>query len=223
MSLKTYSILMGDIISSRKAESEVDLYTDFNNIISKINKDYTATIVSPLTITLGDEFQALTEKLDDSFLLANIMRIEFLKKGIDMRFVIGTTIVDSKILNKKNSWNMMGHGLAEARELLDDKKNKNSYRFSIKKDNDIELITIIGALLNSLGLSLTKIENKWTANQLATIEIVKKSNASQIEVAKKLKKSRYTLLKALKSAQSDIYDDHIASINRALKFLDTLK
>ena len=72
-------------------------------------------------------------------------------------------------------------------------------------------------------MSLTKIENKWTANQLATIEIVKKSNASQIEVAKKLKKSRYTLLKALKSAQSDIYDDHIASINRALKFLDTLK
>ncbi len=80
MNTKKYSILMGDIVASRKAQSDILLYKIFNNIIVKTNKKFTDLIISPLTITLGDEFQGLTKNLKDSFKIANFLRTELLKK-----------------------------------------------------------------------------------------------------------------------------------------------
>lgn len=71
---------MGDIVASRKAQSDILLYKIFNNIIVKTNKKFTDLIISPLTITLGDEFQGLTKNLKDSFKIANFLRTELLKK-----------------------------------------------------------------------------------------------------------------------------------------------
>ena len=50
----TLAVVMGDIIDSERQRSGGDLSRDFNAFVRAANKKYRASIVSPLTITLGD-------------------------------------------------------------------------------------------------------------------------------------------------------------------------
>lgn len=211
---------MGDIVGSRDVNSEVELYRNFNEAIIVANKEYKNIIVSPLTVTLGDEFQGLTNNLTDSFTMANKLRVDFLKRNINMRFVIGDSEIDSTIINKKNSWNMLGKGLAEARELLNDKRLKNSYRFNFLKKKNIELMNLLEDMVNTLGESMTKIEQKWNSNQITTIIEYRKQGYNRMKVAEKLGRNRSSLYKSLKSAQVSLYELQIESIISALEYID---
>lgn len=217
---KKYSVIMGDIISSRKADSEIDLYNSFNEVINSFNSNYKELIVSPLTITLGDEFQGLTSSLCNSFIIANMMRINLLKKNIHMRFSIGTISIDSSlVINIKKSWNLGNSGLANIREILNDKKSKNSYRFNLSNDEIAER-EIITKLLNTVGYSMTLIEESWTDKQLETVLEYKKKNSSKANLALSLGKSRNSLYKNLKAAQIELYDEQCESIYSVLSVLD---
>lgn len=223
MSIKNYVVLMGDIVASRNTESEKNLHSNFNEVIKKINRKYKNKIISPFTITLGDEFQGLVDNLKDAFLISNEMRIELLTKKLNMRFVIGNAEIDSSIINKENSWNMIGDGLAETRELLNDKKSKNCYRFYfINKKNDLKEVIII-KLLSTLGLSMTSLESKWTDKQIETIYEYRNSDLTREELAEKLGKNRNSLYKNLKSAQVELYEEQIEAIVSSLKKYDVIE
>lgn len=222
MSTKSYVVLMGDIISSRNTPSEIELHSEFNKVIKNSNKFFKNKIISPLTITLGDEFQGLLETYQDAFLLANRMRLELKNKDIEMRFVIGNAEIDSKIINHKNSWNMIGMGLAETRSLLNDKKNKNCYRFNFINKKNEPKDSIIIKLLNTLGFVMTSIESKWTSKQLETIYEYKKEFSTKEELAARLGKNRNSLYKNLKAAQFDLYEENVESIIAALNSYDLL-
>ena len=54
-----YFIVMGDIIKS--SQYTYDELKTFRKVVDNINQDY--DLISPLTITLGDEFQGIVESL----------------------------------------------------------------------------------------------------------------------------------------------------------------
>lgn len=212
-------VLMGDIISSQKTTSNIQLHKDFNSIVKKTNISFQEIIISPLTITLGDEFQSITKDLESSFIIANDMRLNLLLKNIDMRFSVGEVSIDKKIINKSKSWNMIGPGFAQTREILNNKKNPNSYRFNFSLNPKIE-IKLIEELINFLGKTLTEIENNWTENQKNMIYEFQKKPTSIENFSKKVKKTKSTIYSTFESAKYEQYKETKQLIIKTLRHID---
>lgn len=211
----SYGILMGDLVNSRDTLDVHKLHASFNYVIEQLNKEH-SEIASPLTITLGDEFQGLVTTISKAFLLAFRARFMLLAQNVECRFVVGWGRIETP-LNRKNSWNMMGEGLAEARQKLSDKDYRSYYHFSFPKNPDIEL------LLESVGRSLSKQEDRWTVKQKKYVaELVLNEHLSRSSLADELHISRNTLYTALKSADFDFHREQVQVLVRVLKRLDSL-
>lgn len=208
------AVLMGDIVMSRQSEDLFEVHKAFNREVSRINNQITEDILSPLTITLGDEFQGLVVNLQTAFSYAMLLRHALLMQDVNCRFVVGVVEIQTKV-NKEIAWNMMGPGLAEARDALNNKENPNCYRFSLGTEAPIEI------LLNSVGMSLSSIESKWTYTQLAYIsELLDQRDLTKRELSKKLRISENTLYKSLRSADFQLYEEQTLAVLAVLRLLD---
>mgnify|MGYP000477635068 CR=1 FL=1 len=62
-------IIMADVISSRTITKENDFMGQFKQLIEETNTTFASNILSPLTITLGDEFQGVVDSAKTLFKL----------------------------------------------------------------------------------------------------------------------------------------------------------
>ncbi|MDD2839365.1 SatD family protein [Sulfuricurvum sp.] len=143
-------ILMGDVIKSRQKDSEL-LWNDLNEIVKKANDIFATDILSPLQIKIGDEFQVVMKDIVSTLQLLYYLNIYFTYKNIKVRYAIGYGDIET-VINSSSANNMMGKGLTETYEALNDKKDPNRYRFYIQENKKIEIA------LNSIGLLLSEIE-----------------------------------------------------------------
>src|SRR5690606_12336736 len=111
-----FAVLMGDLVNSEKGAS-AEYHARFNDVVEQHNKHARRVLASPLTITLGDEFQGLTRSLVAAVSLARDIRYDLMDHAIDCRFSVGVVDLQTP-LNTKNAWNMMGPGLAKTRAKL---------------------------------------------------------------------------------------------------------
>ena len=129
-----HTVLMADIIASRKKPGK-QLIREFKELTLLANKKLKSSLRSPLTITLGDEFQAVAQSVKDAvkvilFLEEHIIHLNLQFK---LRYVLHVGTIETAI-NKKTAHGMLGSGLTNAREnLLSLKKEKE--RFLIKTKN----------------------------------------------------------------------------------------
>ncbi len=115
---------MADIINSRRKNSSL-LMQQFKDIVSSVNKVKSENLISPLTITLGDEFQGLTNTIENG--IKTIFDIEeiILDKQYDfkLRYVLLYGQIDTEI-NTSIAYEMLGEGLTNARRDINSlKKN----------------------------------------------------------------------------------------------------
>jgi hypothetical protein len=115
-------VLMADVIASRKREPR-ELMREFQQLTATANKSHSAGILSPLTITLGDEFQGVVESLHDAVkvileLEESRLRGQFASK---LRYVVLYGDIATPV-NRNFAHGMMGAGLTRAREELSDKR-----------------------------------------------------------------------------------------------------
>lgn len=124
-------ILMADVIDSGRKNASL-LMQQIKDVVSIINKEKSKNLVSPLTITLGDEFQGLTNTIENG--IKTIFDIEelIIDKQYDfkLRYVLLYGDVDTEI-NKNIAYEMLGNGLTSARKELNTLKNNDS-RFQIR-------------------------------------------------------------------------------------------
>lgn len=193
----TYAVLMGDIVGSEQSHSPDRLHALFNRIITDQNATGPASILSPLTITLGDEFQGLVRNLAASVPIMRDIRLEFLLDGIECRFALGATVLQTSV-NSERAWNMMGTGFAGTREKLNEKRDDVLYRFFLPSEPSVEIA------LEALGASLTSIERKWTARQLSDIAELLSGKSVQ-EVARLRNVSAHSVYKVRSSGEFDLY------------------
>jgi hypothetical protein len=134
---------MADIIGSGNHEGYA-LMKDFKEIIDSINKENKKRLLSPLTITLGDEFQGIARSLQDSISL--IIKIEekivHLQKNIKLRYVLNHGFIDTDI-NPDIAYGMLGDGLTHARQLLESSKSERRDRFNISLENNDYLAEVL--------------------------------------------------------------------------------
>jgi len=194
---------MGDVIGS-EAMDRARLHAVFNEETERANKVFAHNLVSPLTITLGDEFQGMVQRSADAFRIANRMRLDLLGRQVACRFVIGQADIETP-LNRKEAWNMLGTGLASARERLNDKKEEGAYRFSLLPEQHAAKTAALQNLLDALGATLGDMEAGWSKVQLETIALWLRYDGDADKVAKCRQISKRAVYYALEAADWETY------------------
>lgn len=158
-------VLMGDIVESGKKDS-IQLMTDFKRLLNTVKKKDDKRFLSPITITLGDEFQSIVKSLADSLNIIIEIEEERIRQkcNFKLRFVINEGKIDTKI-NSKIAYEMLGTGLTFARELLDEVKLFKEKRVLINLYNGE-----LASLLTDQFFLLTSITDQWKYKDYQIIE-----------------------------------------------------
>lgn len=207
---RNHTVLMGDIVESETFPSREHLHVVFNTSVDAANQKHGNDIASPLTITLGDEFQGLLFSRAAAFQVAHEMRLGLLSEGVKCRFVIGDVQLETP-LNQTAAWNMLGRGLAEARGRLEEKQDPNAYRFSFPQDGDLP------PLLDAIGSSLTFIEEGWTERQGTYVRESLLLALNVAEIADRNGVSKRAVYKGLEAANLKLYQRQLDAIAGFLK------
>jgi SatD family (SatD) len=195
-------IIMADVIKSR----ETDLASTaqmLKLLCVHINNKYKKSILSPLTITLGDEFQGIADSAKTGLLIIIEMEEMILKNEIDfkLRYILLYGPVETMI-NNKTAYEMLGEGLTEASHILTAAK-KEKYRFYVcgtpNADLSDNLFRIYQSIIDDWKVKdyvlitnmINDNNNKYTAAKAG-------KNPSQIWKRKKtLKIEEYQILKKI--------------------------
>ena len=135
-----YWILMGDVVKSSDSD-QIQLQQCFAELISEINNVFFNSLSSPLTITLGDEFQGI---INSKTAVAEIViAIEELKWKQDFpilfRFSVHYGEIETEI-NPMIAHGMLGQELSFARHQLEEmKKGDDRLKVSGKISNKSEM------------------------------------------------------------------------------------
>lgn len=213
IAMSTHAVIMGDLIKSQRTDSVARLHGFFNDKVEAINRHYRRAIVSPLTITLGDEFQGLTHTLASALEMAKTMRMALMADDVPCRFVIGLVHIATPV-NRRTSWNMMGPGLADARQKLNVKDDDNAIRFSVSGDPVTE------TLLDAIGASITNLQNGWTPRQAEVAQKLKDADASPSDLIKQMKIAANTYYKIRRAARIELHDRLWNALSMAVADID---
>ena len=89
-------VLIGDIVDSKSISERGKIQSQLNTVFKKINND--KLLLSPYTITLGDEFQAVYSKADSVF--NHIWQISLAIYPLKIRFSIGAGNINWQFIVK---------------------------------------------------------------------------------------------------------------------------
>lgn len=185
-------ILMGDIVGSSTYKAS-KLRREFMEIVSSCNKTLEGEILSPYTVTLGDEFQGVARTLrglfDAVFYLEEISLLKRLR--FKVRYVGLYGEIDTPI-NRMKAHGMMGAGLTRSREMLSAKRRgKPRFQFELPEAQ-------MTKELNLLFLVIDGIMAKWDPDDGPLIlDMI--ANNNNVEVGKKHKKNRTQIWKRRKN------------------------
>lgn len=159
MKHKLNYILMADIIGSRKINQQ-QLMLEFKGIVNETNLQLKKNIRSPMTITLGDEFQGVVATLYAG--IEVIIKLEelILIKGLNfkLRYVLVEGEIETPV-NSEIAYEMLGDGLTQARETLNAlKSTKNRYLVKINNGR-------LGDAINHTFIAFQGIVDGWKLKQ----------------------------------------------------------
>lgn len=196
--MKEY-ILMADIIDSREKEPP-ELMESFRSLVEQANRNFEQNILSPLTITLGDEFQGVI-----SGLAASVDVLVFLEEALireqrtfKLRYVLHYGEIETPI-NPEIAYQMLGEGLTTARNILNEMKgSKARFRIAVDPEEKSEL-------LQNAFVVYERIVDKWnTVRDYPLVASFLKYNDYK-RVAEDLGKTRSLIWKREHSLQMESY------------------
>jgi len=202
-------ILMSDIIESR-LKTSVPLMREFKKIVRCINDERAGSFLSPVTITLGDEFQAVVRSPKDGFqaIIAFEEMIIHKKADFKMRYILHYGEIETPI-NREAAYGMLGSGLTEARKLLVEmKRSKRRFRFSLGDDINSEKMNLAFSLYQS-------IVDEWKPADSYILSEFFRSSDYKV-VAKKLRKDASLIWRRKKSLKLNDY----AALKRLIEIID---
>ncbi len=131
--------LIGDIVGSRRAERREALQRTFIRTVARINRFAAAQgrvpPISPFTVTLGDEVQALFRDPTDVFVDAFALRA--LMWPVEMRFCVAVGSITTPI-NRTAAIGMDGPAFYAAREGIEQLKRSNG-TFAVRAHEDLKV------------------------------------------------------------------------------------
>ncbi len=192
------TILMGDVEGSSSLDSGF-VQKSLSAMIQSINSEKRPSILSPLTITLGDEFQGVAKSVADGInILINMEKYRLSHQTpYRMHFVLLEGEIDTEI-NTKTAYGMLGSGLTSARELLSSKK-RDRKRFEIRLQD-----AFLSNQLNRLFAVLDGLSESWKVEDFPLI-LDMLNEVNNQTVADKHQKTRAQIWKRRKTLQVELY------------------
>jgi hypothetical protein len=197
--MKEQIILMADIIGS-SGKDQRQLMTDFAEIVTETNRVNPGQLLSPLTITLGDEFQGVPKGLPEAIVLIQYLEEALLRTGKNfrLRYVVVEGLIETPI-NPKIAYGMLGDGLTRARKYLDELKNTDARFFFWVRDQAQK------KALNNVFTALQTITGGWNSEKDYDLVSAFLRYGDYKKVAEALKKDRSLVWKRQRSLQIDAY------------------
>lgn len=195
--MKTYIALIGDIEASKELEEgkRHQIQKAFKDLFEEINDSSTA-LVSPYTVTLGDEFQAVFSRADELF--THAWKILAALHPVRVRFSIGVGQITTS-LNRKQALGMDGPAFHLARDGIELLK-ESGYLFNIAVQGINN--AWVRSLNNSLYLFSDQIRS-WNKNRL-TILYMLKTGKNYKQITKELGISEPAFYKNKDAASLDV-------------------
>ena len=169
--MQKFISLIGDIIASKELKQRGLVQEKLKKTLDDLNQR-NSFILSPYTITLGDEFQAVLKKSDQVFEdMVDIMNNLY---PVKIRFSLGIGTLETPI-NSEMAIGMDGEAFYYARSGIEElKKTEFLFRIEGKKTNDIVLAN---QSLNVLSYTM----NKWNENRFDILsKLYKGKNVKEI-------------------------------------------
>ena len=186
-------ILMADIVDSQ-IFTQNQLMNSFSNLCAKINEKLKDKFASPITITLGDEFQSVVTswKSGVEIIFALEEEMIYLNSEFSLRYVLIQGKIETPI-NPTIAYGMLGPGLTRARQCLQELK-KSTDRFYFEGGQEKKM-----SILNNLFIVYQSIKDVWSIEK--DYPIVKEflEDSDYKKVAKNLKKDTSQIWKREKS------------------------
>ena len=203
-------VLIGDIVASKRIKNRAVVQRKLNRLFNSINSN-NASLDSPFTITLGDEFQALYNSADNIF--EDIWKIIFALYPEKARFSLGLGKLNTKI-NRQQAIGMDGPAFYRAREGLDELKNE-LYLFNIRGEG-IPNCELINQTLFLVSHSL----EKWKIARMKIFNFLMEGLTIK-EISKKMKITDKAVYKNIDTGGMyiiiNIFNEVASSVNNAIK------
>ena len=153
-------VLVGDLVASRRIVERSAVQERLRACLRQLNSKKREGLLSPYTITLGDEFQAVFSTPDRLFRDSLTILIALYPVEVRFSFAIGEI---STAINTKQAIGMDGPAFHEARETIDHlKKTKNLFAIASSDGTGLTLINQSLALVShTIG--------KWPRNRLVLL------------------------------------------------------
>ncbi|MBN2628658.1 MAG: hypothetical protein JXA95_18490 [Spirochaetales bacterium] len=199
--------IIADIIKSREIQNRGKFQKELELKLSEMSKR--ENILSPYTITLGDEFQAIYRNTDQ--VLTDIMEIMRFLYPVKIRVSLGIGDLDTEI-NRKRSLGMDGPAFHMAREGIEALKkiDTNMVRiYDTQGGADLELIN------RGFALALSEIDG-WKYNTLKTFTDLL-MNRTINEIYPQIGISQRGVYKLIQTNNLEKYVDYFGALNKKLR------
>lgn len=124
--MKTYSVINLDIVGSRRIKERDKFQNRLNDFISIIYHKYSKILPTPISITLGDEWQLITDSPSESYALVQEFQQLLWMEGVELYAGIGIGNLSTKIYDDIRK--MDGTSFHSAREALNFAKKQTGLK-----------------------------------------------------------------------------------------------
>ncbi|BAM23470.1 SatD family protein [Streptococcus intermedius] len=200
-----YIALIGDIIESKKIQDRAQVQQQLLRLMKELNWQYQDYLISPFTVTTGDEFQALFSPNSYMFQIIDQLSVAF--SPYEIRFGIGVGEMVTEI-NKEQSIGSDGPAYWLAREAINHIHDKNDYGINHISVflADEEVTWTVNAMLAACSF----IQSKWTEVQYDVLKQLLTENIydetfSHKEIARLLGITPSAFNKRIKASGLKIY------------------
>ena len=200
-----YIALLGDIIESKKIQDRAQVQQQLLRLMKELNWQYQDYLISPFTVTTGDEFQALFSPNSYMFQIIDQLSVAF--SPYEIRFGIGVGDMITEI-NKEQSIGSDGPAYWLAREAINHIHDKNDYGINHISVflADEEVTWTVNAMLAACSF----IQSKWTEVQYDVLKQLLTENIydetfSHKEIARLLGITPSAFNKRIKASGLKIY------------------
>ena len=168
-------VLIGDIVASKRIKNRKEIQKKLQNLFKSFNNN--KEIISPFTITLGDEFQAVFSKADNIF--KYLWEVLFAIYPVQIRFSFGIGDITTSI-NTVQAIGMDGPAFYNAREGLTELKQK-AFLFNLVHNDEKKIM-----LIKQVLFLLSHLTSGWKESRFKILSLLY-DDMSVFEVAKKMK------------------------------------
>ena len=134
-------VVIGDIVNSRSLADRGAAQDLFRREVENLNTDYPDQILSPMIVTLGDEFQGVLSSSSKLFLIVHQIqtRLRQQQEDLQIRFGFGLGEIDTEI-NREAAIGMDGSAFHAARDALERAKSDNRQYAIWGQDDAVKLL-----------------------------------------------------------------------------------